>query len=85
MAPAPATTVTRPVMAEEIIPGLKLKGIVFFGEDSKENYLFFTLPGMSIHRLKVGETVEDAKLIAIHPGVAVFEYQGRDVELRVGS
>lgn len=85
MEPAPTLPVIRPLGSEEIIPGLKLKGIVFFGEGSEENYLFFTLPGLSIHRLKVGETVMEAKLIEIHPGLAVFDYEGQRVELRVGG
>lgn len=85
MEPSPTLPIIRPLSSEEIIPGLKLKGIVFFGEGSEENYLFFTLPGLSIHRLKVGETVMEAKLIEIHPGLAVFDYEGRRVELRVGG
>ncbi len=83
--PSPPPVIIRPAQLEEVIPGFKLKGIVYFSEGSDENYLFFTLPGMSIHRLKVGETVMDARLIEIHPGLAIFDYNNQRVELRVGS
>ena len=86
ISPKPQYPVTLPVEVVEEIPGLKIKGIIFFGEGSPENYLFFTTPEAGgIHRLKVGEGVVGATLQAIHPGRALFDYGGRTVELRVGS
>lgn len=69
----------------ETIEGLKLKGIIFYGEGNPENYLLFSYPGMSIHRLQVGQSIAEAKLIEIHPGLAVFEYEGRQIQLKVGA
>ncbi|MFQ5481476.1 MAG: hypothetical protein ACE5ER_01855 [Nitrospinaceae bacterium] len=67
------------------IPGLKVKGIIYFGEGSPENYLFFTTPGTNIQKLKVGEGVLDATLTGIQPGQARFDYQGQSLVLRVGN
>ncbi len=83
--PTPEKLTFLPPESGESIEGLKLKGIIFFGEGSAENYLLFSYPGMSIHRLKVGESIANAKLTAIHPGLAVFEFEGRQIKLKVGS
>ncbi len=83
--PSPTLPVIISTESGETIEGLKLKGIIFYGEGSAENYLLFSYPGMSIHRLKVGESIAEAKLLEIHPGLAVFEYQGKHVKLKVGS
>lgn len=83
--PTPNIPEIIPLESGESIEGLKLKGIIFYGEGNPENYLLFSYPGMSIHRLKVGETIAEAKLIEIHPGLAVFEFEGRQIEQKVGS
>ena len=83
--PRPDVPVIRDIPVSEEIPGLKIKGIIFFGEKDPNNYLFFTLPGSGIHKLKVGERVMEAKLLAIEPGRALFDYEGRTVALRVGN
>ena len=83
--PSPSIPEIIPLDSGESIEGLKLKGIIFYGEGSAENYLLFSYPGMSIHRLQVGQSIAEAKLIEIHPGLAVFEYEGRQIKLKVGS
>ncbi|QPJ61273.1 MAG: hypothetical protein G3M70_04970 [Candidatus Nitronauta litoralis] len=85
MEPTPSIPEIIPLESGESIEGLKLKGIIFYGEDNPENYLLFSYPGMSIHRLQVGQSIAEAKLVEIHPGLAVFEYEGRQIKLKVGS
>ena len=73
------------VQPETHIPGLKVKGIVFFGDKHPANHIYLATPTENNIKLKVNETEQRAILKAIMPNKAVFVYQGKRVELAMGE
>ncbi len=74
---------TSPV--ETHIPGLKVKGIVYFADRHPDNHIYIATASESNVKLKVDEIEQRAVLKAILPNKAVFLYQGKRVELAMGE
>lgn len=67
------------------IPGLKLKGIIFFSPDNPANHVFVATPADKNRKLKVGDTLLDSILESIEAQKAIFSYQGQRVEAHIGD
>ncbi|NIP99783.1 MAG: hypothetical protein GWM98_04535 [Nitrospinaceae bacterium] len=74
-----------PPVTGEGIPGLKIKGIIFFAPGNASNHIFVATPENPNLKLRVGESVLDATLRSVYSSKAEFEYQGRRVELALGQ
>ncbi len=74
-----------PLRSETHIPGLRVKGIVYFADNHPANHIYIATPSESNVKLKVDETEQRAILKAILPNKAVFVYQGKRVELAMGE
>jgi|TARA_B100000686_G_C16743417_1_gene947999 hypothetical protein len=67
------------------IPGLKVKGIIFFSSGSPSNHIFVSTPKSSNQKARVGDSVESATLLKIEPNAALFSYKGDKVHLEIGE
>lgn len=67
------------------LPGVKLKGIIFFSPDDPANHVFVATDAEQNLKLKVGDTVSNAILESIEAQKAVFSYQGQRVETVIGG
>jgi hypothetical protein len=67
------------------IPGLKLKGIIFFSPDNPANHVFVATPADKNKKLKVGDTLLGSILESIEAQKAIFSYQGQRVEAHIGD
>jgi hypothetical protein len=67
------------------IPNLKVKGIIFFSSDSPSNHIFVSTLESKNRKVRVGDTVQSAKLTHIETNRVVFSYQGEVVRLRIGE
>jgi len=68
-----------------IIPGLKVKGVIFFSSESPSNHIFVSTPIISNQKVRVGDSIESATLLKIESNGAIFSYQGESVHLRIGE
>ncbi|GJL78930.1 MAG: hypothetical protein NPINA01_19190 [Nitrospinaceae bacterium] len=67
------------------VPGVKLKGIIFFGSGNPANHVFVATDAEKNRKLKVGDTVLNATLESIEAKKAVFSYGGQWVETLIGD
>lgn len=67
------------------IPGLKVKGIVYFSENNPANYLLASTPDNPKGRYKVGDNVQNAVLKRILPNKAIFNFKNQTAELGIGE
>jgi hypothetical protein len=67
------------------IPGLKVKGIIFFSLKSPSNHIFISTSVSKNQKVRVGDTVQSATLMHIESNRVVFSYQGEMVHLRIGE
>ena len=67
------------------IPGLKVKGIIFFSPDSSSNHIFVSNAQSSNHKMRIGDTINSATLLKIESTGAVFAYQGESVFIEIGQ
>ena len=67
------------------IPGLKVKGIIFFSSESPSNHIFVSTPKSSNQKVRVGGSIESATLLKIESNGAVFSYNGDRVRLQIGE
>ena len=67
------------------IPGIKVKGIIFFEEKSSSNHAIITTPSNSNLKLRMGDRIENSILQSIHPSRVVFLYQGELIEMSIGQ
>lgn len=67
------------------IPGLRVKGIIFFDEGSPSNHIITTTPTHRNLKLRAGDSTQNATLKSIHPNRAVFSYQGELIEIDIGQ
>jgi hypothetical protein len=67
------------------IPGLKLKGIIYFDENSPSNYIFYSTAQDKNRKLKIGESAAGAVLEKIYPNKAEFSYLGKRVDVAMGE
>ena len=67
------------------IPGLKVKGIIFFSPDSSSNHILVSNAQSSNHKMRIGDTIDSATLMKIESTGAVFAYQGESVFMGIGQ
>ncbi|MBI5427693.1 MAG: hypothetical protein HZA02_05355 [Nitrospinae bacterium] len=67
------------------IPGVKVKGIIYFGKDNPANYILVASLQNVSQKMKVGEEISGATLKEVQPSFAVFSYQGEMAQLRIGE
>lgn len=67
------------------IPGVKMKGIIFFSEKNPSNYVLLSGNQDSQRKLKIGETINDATLKEVLPNVAIFSYRGELTRMGIGD
>ena len=67
------------------VPGVKIKGIVFFDEGSSSNHTIVTTSGENNLKLRVGDSAQNALLKSIHPNSVIFLYQNQLVEMGIGQ
>ncbi len=67
------------------IPGLKVKGIIFFSSGSPSNHIFVSTPKSSNQKVRVGDSIESATLLKIDSNGAIFSYKGESVHLQIGQ
>jgi type II secretory pathway component PulC len=73
-----------PTIQSGRIPGIKIKGIIFFDKDSSSNHIIATTESNSKVKLRVGEAVQDAILKSIHPNHVIFLYHDQLIEVGIG-
>ena len=73
-----------PTIQSGRIPGIKIKGIIFFDKDSSSNHIIATTESNSNVKLRVGEAVQDAILKSIHPTHVIFLYHDQLIEVGIG-
>lgn len=67
------------------IPGVKMKGIIYFSANNPLNYVLVTGPKDANQKLKIGETFQDATLKEVQPDRAIFTYKDQLTQLRIGE
>ena len=67
------------------IPGVKMKGIIYFSEKNPSNYVLLSGNQDSQRKLKIGETINDATLKEVQPNVAIFSYRGELTRMGIGD
>ena len=67
------------------IPGVTVKGIIFFDEKSSSNHIIVTTPSDSNLKLRVGDSVQNAFLKSIRPNRVFFLYQDQLIEVSIGQ
>ncbi|MBI4383946.1 MAG: hypothetical protein HY579_07925 [Nitrospinae bacterium] len=67
------------------IPGVKVKGIIYFGKDNPASYILVASLQNISQKMKVGEEISGATLKEVQPSFAVFSYQGEMAQLRIGE
>ena len=73
-----------PTIQSGRIPGIKIKGIIFFDKDSSSNHIIATTESNSNVKLRAGEAVQDAILKSIHPNHVIFLYHDQLIEVGIG-
>ena len=67
------------------IPGLSIKGIIFFSKGNPANYIFAATPKSSSQKFKAGDKVQGATLESIHTDHVIFKKQGSLVSVGMGN
>lgn len=67
------------------IPGLKLKGIIFFSPNNAANHVYVATNADKNKKLKVGDTLLGSILESIEAQKAIFFYQGQRVKAHIGE
>ncbi|MEK9627903.1 MAG: hypothetical protein VW455_02680 [Nitrospinota bacterium] len=67
------------------IPGLKVKGIIFFSPESSSNHIFVSTPRTNNQKMKIGDSIHSATLMKIESTGAVFAYKGESVFMAIGQ
>ena len=73
-----------PTIQSGHIPGIKIKGVIFFDKDSSFNHIIATTENNSNLKLRVGETVQGAVLKSIHPNYVLFFHDNQLIEVGIG-
>ena len=70
---------------EGTLPGMTLRGIIYFGDDSPFSYIFYSTAEKKNMKLKAGEEILGAALKKIEPDSAVFAHQGQLIQVSIGQ
>ena len=73
-----------PTIQSGHIPGIKIKGVIFFDKGSSSNHIIATTENNSNLKLRVGETVQGAVLKSIHPNYVLFFHDNQLIEVGIG-
>ena len=73
-----------PTIQSGHIPGIKIKGVIFFDEGSSSNHIIATTENNSNLKLRAGETVQGAILKSIHPNHVIFFHQNQLIKVGIG-
>jgi hypothetical protein len=73
-----------PKIQSGTIPGIKVKGIIFFDENSSSNHIIATTKNNSNLKLRVGEAIQGSILKSIHPNHVIFLSNGGLIEVNLG-
>jgi len=73
-----------PTIQSGHIPGIKIKGVIFFDKGSSFNHIIATTENNSNLKLRVGETVQGAVLKSIHPNYVIFSHHNQLIEVGIG-
>jgi len=73
-----------PTIQSGHVPGIKIKGIIFFDKGSSSNHIIATTENNSNLKLRVGETIQGAVLKSIHPNYVIFSHQNQLIEVGIG-
>ena len=73
-----------PTIQSGHIPGIKIKGVIFFDKGSSSNHIIATTENNSNLKLRVGETVQGAVLKSIHPNYVIFFHHNQLIEVGIG-
>ena len=73
-----------PTIQSGHIPGIKIKGVIFFDKGSSFNHIIATTENNSNLKLRVGETVQGAVLKSIHPNYVIFFHHNQLIEVGIG-
>jgi hypothetical protein len=73
-----------PLSQNGYIPGLKIKGIIFFENGSSSNHIIATTESSSNLKLRVGETFQDTVVKSIHPNYVIFLHRNQLIEVPIG-
>ena len=76
--------VMQPSIQSGYIPGIKIKGIIFFDKGSSSNHIIAATESSSNVKLRVGEVIQDAVLKSIHPNHVIFLYRDQLIEVVIG-
>ena len=74
-----------PKIQSGTIPGIKVKGIIFFGKGSLSNHIIITSQNDSNLKLQVGDSIQNAVLKTIHPNHVIFLYQDQMIKVEIGQ
>ena len=66
------------------IPGLKVKGIIYFSPENSSNHIFVSTSKSNNHKMRVGDSIDSATLMKIESTGAVFAYQNQIAFLDIG-
>jgi hypothetical protein len=67
------------------IPGLKVKGIIYFSPESFSNHILVSTSKSNNHKMRVGDSIDSATLMKIESTGAVFAYQDQIAFLNIGQ
>ena len=73
-----------PTIQSGRIPGIKIKGVIFFNKGSASNHIIVTTKNNSNLKLRVGEAAQDAVLKSIHPNYVIFFHHNQLIEVGIG-
>ena len=76
--------VMQPSIQSGYIPGIKIKGIIFFDKGSSSNHIIAATESSSNVKLRVGEAIQDAVLKSIHPNHVIFSHHNQLIEVGIG-
>jgi hypothetical protein len=66
------------------IPGLEVKGIIYFSPESSYNHILVSTPKSNNHKMRVGDSIDSATLMKIESTGVVFAYQDQIAFLSIG-
>ena len=78
-------TTLPPTIQSGHIPGIKIKGVIFFDKGSSSNHIIATTENNGNLKLRVGETVQGAVLKSIHPNYVIFFHHNQLIEVGIGQ
>ena len=85
LANEPEEILIPPLNKNFFIPGLKVKGIIFFSFGSPSNHIFVSTSKSSNQKVRVGDSIESATLLKIESNGAIFSYKGERVHIQIGE